>query len=166
MHYSQCRVLFIYVIHTCNSLIKIAIKYPHYLNNSNKNLSNSIISFVLIGNELSCFKTHHNHYLIKKFEMINYNDIQTYPELSEILRHIDEKLESATCPPEQEIWDNKRLCKELNISVRTSAYLRSKKILPYHKVEGLLYYLKSDVLGMLKRNRIESIGNKSRIKTK
>jgi len=98
--------------------------------------------------------------------MIDYSTIQTYPELVEILRHIDERIASATCPPEQEIWDNKRLLRELDISVRTASYLRSKKILPYHKVEGLLFYLKSDVLTMLKRYRIESIGNKTRIKIK
>ena len=97
--------------------------------------------------------------------MLNYSNIETYPELTEVLKHIDERVAAASCPPEQEIWDNKRLCKELNISIRTAAYLRSKKILPYHKVEGLIYYLKSDVLHMLKRNRVESIGNKLKIKT-
>ncbi len=98
--------------------------------------------------------------------MISYSSIQSYPELAEILQHLDERIASATCPPEHEIWDNKRLCKELNISIRTSAYLRSKKLLPFHKVEGLIYYLKSDVLAMLKHHRVESIGNKTRIKTK
>jgi hypothetical protein len=98
--------------------------------------------------------------------MINYSSIETYPELVEILRHIDERIASASCPPEQDIWDNKRLCKELSISIRTAAYLRSKKLLPYHKVEGLIYYLKSDVLAMLKRYRIESLGKKSKIKIK
>ena len=96
--------------------------------------------------------------------MINYNDIQIYPELVQILKHIDERVTEVSCPPEQDIWDNKRLCKELNISVRTAAYLRSKKLLPYHKVEGLIFYLKSDVLKMLKIHRIESIHNKLRIK--
>ncbi len=96
--------------------------------------------------------------------MLNYSNIETYPELAEVLKHIDERVAAASCPPEQEIWDNKRLCKELNISIRTAAYLRSKKILPYHKIEGLIYYLKSDVLNMLKRNRVESIGNKLKIK--
>lgn len=96
--------------------------------------------------------------------MINYSSIQTYPELVEILLHLDERIASASCPPEQEIWDNKRLCKELSISVRTAAYLRSKKIIPFHKVEGLIFYLKSDVLAMLKRNRVESLGNKLKIK--
>ena len=96
--------------------------------------------------------------------MLNYNEIQIYPELVEILKHIDQRVAEATCPPEQEIWDNKKLCKELSISVRTAAYLRSKKILPYHKVEGLVFYLKSDVLKMLKIHRIESINNKIRIK--
>ena len=96
--------------------------------------------------------------------MLNYNNIQTYPELAEVLKHIDERVAAASCPPEQEIWDNKRLCKELNISIRTAAYLRSKKILPYHKVEGLIYYLKSDVLSLLKRHRVESISNKLKIK--
>lgn len=96
--------------------------------------------------------------------MIDYNKIETYPELAEVLKHIDERVAAASCPPEQEIWDNKRLCKELNISIRTAAYLRSKKILPYHKVEGLIYYLKSDVLNMLKRNRVGSIENKLKIK--
>jgi hypothetical protein len=98
--------------------------------------------------------------------MLNYSDIQTYPELVEILNHIDQRIESATCPPDQEIWPNKKLCQELSISVRTAAYLRSKKLLPFHKVEGLIYYLKSDVLAMLKRHRVESIGNKTRIKSK
>ena len=98
--------------------------------------------------------------------MLNYCSIQTYPELVDVLKHIDERVAAASCPPEQEIWDNKRLCKELSISVRTAAYLRSKKLLPFHKIEGLIYYLKSDVLAMLKRHRVESIGNKTRIKTK
>jgi hypothetical protein len=98
--------------------------------------------------------------------MINYNEIQTYPELVDVLKHIDERVAAASCPPDQEIWSNKRLCAELHISIRTAANLRLKKLLPYHKVEGLLYYLKSDVLAMLKRFRIESIGNKTRIKTK
>jgi hypothetical protein len=97
--------------------------------------------------------------------MLNYCNIQTYPELVDVLKHIDERVAAASCPPEQEIWDNKRLCKELSISVRTAAYLRSKKLLPYHKIEGLIFYLKSDVLNMLKKNRVESIGNKVRIKT-
>jgi hypothetical protein len=96
--------------------------------------------------------------------MINYSSIQTYPELVEILKHIDERIAETSCPPERDIWDNKRLLKELNISTRTAAYLRSKKLLPYHKVEGLVFYLKSDVLAMLKKHRIESIGNKTRIK--
>lgn len=98
--------------------------------------------------------------------MIDYKSIQTYPELVTILQHIDERIASASCPPDQEIWDNKRLQKELNISQRTAAYLRAKKILPYHKIDGLIYYLKSDVLAMLKRYRVESIGNKVRIKTR
>ena len=96
--------------------------------------------------------------------MINYSSIQTYPELVEILRHIDARIAEASCPPDQVIWNNKQLCKELDISVRSAAYLRSKKILAYHKVEGLLFYLKSDVLSMMKKYRIESVGNKVRIK--
>ena len=98
--------------------------------------------------------------------MINYSEIQTYPELVDLLKHIDERVAAASCPPDQDIWDNKMLCEELSISVRTAAYLRSKKLLPYHKIEGLIFYLKSDVLNMLKKNRVESIGNKVRIKTK
>ena len=96
--------------------------------------------------------------------MLNYNNIQTYPELVEVLKHIDERVAEASCPPDQVIWNNQKLCKELNISIRTAAYLRSKKLIPFHKVEGLIYYLKSDVLAMLKRHRIESIGNKLKIK--
>ncbi len=98
--------------------------------------------------------------------MINYSSIETYPELVEILRHIDDRIDSATCPPDQVIWDNKQLCRELNISVRTAAYLRSKKLLTFHKVEGLIFYLKSDVLSLLKRHRIESVSIKSKIRIK
>ena len=96
--------------------------------------------------------------------MLSYKSIETYPELSEILKHIDERIAAASCPPEQDIWDNDRLLKELNISLRTAAYLRSKKMLPFHKLGGLLFYLKSDVLEMLKHHRIESYNNKVRIK--
>ena len=96
--------------------------------------------------------------------MLNYNNIQTYPELVEVLKHIDERVATASCPPEQDIWNNKKLCEELSISVRTAASLRSKKLIPFHKVEGLIFYLKSDVLAMLKRHRVESLGNKLKIK--
>jgi hypothetical protein len=96
--------------------------------------------------------------------MISYEQIETYPELKELLKHIDERIAAASCPPELDIWDNKRLCKEMNFSVRKAAYLRANKILPYHKVDGMVYYLKSDVLAMLKRYRIESISNKSKFK--
>lgn len=96
--------------------------------------------------------------------MINYDSIQTYPELVDILKHIDERIAASSCPPEYDIWTNKRLCEELNISVRTAAYLRSQKLLPYHKVNGMVFYLKSDVLAMLKQCRIESFRNRSKIK--
>lgn len=96
--------------------------------------------------------------------MIDYSTLKTYPELETVLQHINERIAQASCPPEQEIWDNKRLLTELAISTRTAAYLRSKKILPYHKIEGLIYYLKSDVLTMLKSHRVESLTKKSRIK--
>ena len=98
--------------------------------------------------------------------MINYSEIQTYPELVDVLKHIDERVAAASCPPDQEIWDNKMLCEALNISIRTAATWRKRKFIPYHKIEGIIFYLKSDVLDLLKKNRIESIGNKVRIKTK
>jgi len=98
--------------------------------------------------------------------MIDYSTIPIYPEFTHLVDLIEERFTRAYCPPEQEIWDNKRLIKELNISVRTASSLRSKKILPYHKVEGLIFYLKSDVLNMLKKSRVESINGKVRIKTK
>ena len=50
----------------------------------------------------------------------------------------------------------------MNISIRTAATWRKRKFIPYHKIEGIIFYLKSDVLDMLKKNRIESIGNKVR----
>lgn len=96
--------------------------------------------------------------------MISQDTTETYPELGEILKHIDERIAAASCPPEMDIWDSKRLLRELNISTRTAAYLRSKKILPYSKVEGLIYYLKSDVLDMLRTHRIEAISKKNRLK--
>ena len=94
--------------------------------------------------------------------MLNYDHI--YPDLVEVLQHIDKRIAEASCPPEQDIWYNEKLCEELSISTRTAAYWRSKKLIPYHKVEGIIFYLKSDVLALLKRNRVESISNKLKIK--
>lgn len=96
--------------------------------------------------------------------MIDYNSIQTYPELVELLKHFDEKLESASAPAEETIWDNEKLCKELNISPRTAAYWRSSKLISYSKINGLIFYKKSDVLDLLKRFKIEAAKPKIRIR--
>ncbi len=96
--------------------------------------------------------------------MIKYDSIATYPELIQILEHIDERIAEASCPPDQIIWSNKKLCKELEVSPRTAAYWRSKGKITYIKVDGLVYYRKSDVLEFLLQYQIKSKTRKLRIK--
>lgn len=96
--------------------------------------------------------------------MLNYKQIETYPELVAILKHIDERIAEASCPPEQEIWNNKRLCKELSISTRKASYLREKGKIQFSKVDGLIFYTKASVLRMISDHSVKSRKGKSRFK--
>lgn len=94
---------------------------------------------------------------------INYDNFKTYPDLIEVVKYIEELISIGCCPPEFEFWSNRRLCKELEISERKAAYLRSKEHIDFIKIDGLLYYLKSDVLKMIHRNKVKKSKPKSRI---
>lgn len=85
----------------------------------------------------------------------------TAQEIKEIFRY---ELLEAKRPAEELILNDADLCKMLKISKRTSASWRASGVLPYHKVGGIVFYLYSDVLEMLRSNRIESFQNNLNIK--
>jgi hypothetical protein len=51
------------------------------------------------------------------------------------------------------------LCQMLSVSKRTTATWRASGVLAHHKVGGIVFYLLSDVLEMIKKNRIEPISS-------
>jgi hypothetical protein len=78
----------------------------------------------------------------------------TTQEVSEIFQF---ELAKAHRPAEELILDDFQLCQKLNVSKRTTASWRATGIIAYHKVGGIVLYLYSDVLKMLRENRKESI---------
>ena len=82
--------------------------------------------------------------------------IERWPELKDFIDEIDERIKKAHRPADELILDDTELCSLLHMSKRTSASIRHQKLLPYHKVGGKIYYLYSDVLIFLKKNRVEA----------
>ncbi len=69
---------------------------------------------------------------------------QQFDRLIRKIDSLEEKIDSVI--PRQHIingrpmWDNTAICKMFGISKRTLQRYRSKKILPYHPHEGVIYY--------------------------
>lgn len=95
--------------------------------------------------------------------MISQENFEIYPSVEEVLKHIDERIALATCPPDQIIWNNEQLCKELNVSKRTVASWRANGKITYSKIDGLIFYSKKDVLTFLEEHKVKSNKRKCRI---
>lgn len=94
---------------------------------------------------------------------MNKND----PAYQEFLHTLRYEIQQAQRPACETILDDEDAMRTLKFSKRKLQTLKSERIIPYHYLEpdGVrTYYLLSDILQMLKENRIESISNDKRIK--
>ena len=90
-----------------------------------------------------------------------------HPELKEFFYLIRYEIQQAQRPADEIILDDEDVMRHLKISKRKLQYLKADKIIPIHFFEpgsSRTYYLLSDLLQILKENRIESIINEKRIK--
>ena len=90
-----------------------------------------------------------------------------YPELKELLSQFRHELQNAQRPAEEVVLDDEAVMKMLNISKRKLQYLKADRIIPFHTIDAgspRTYYILSDILELLKENRIDSISNNTRIK--
>ena len=88
-----------------------------------------------------------------------------YQELKELVRVIRHEIQQAQRPPDQIILVDQDVMQILKISKRKLEYLKSEKEIPYHKPKqrSSAYYLLSDILNWLQKNRVESINNKCKL---
>ena len=87
-----------------------------------------------------------------------------YKEILHLLRHELSKIQR---PANEIILDDEDVMRFLKISKRNLQYLKADRTIPYHHFghnSPRTYYLLSDILDILKENRIESIPNYMRIK--
>lgn len=87
-----------------------------------------------------------------------------YPELQELFILLKTEFEKAHCLPEQTILDDVDLRKMLNVSARTTAEWRTKRLITHKKVVGKMYYKLSDVLAFLDKYTVESDTRNIKIK--
>lgn len=70
-------------------------------------------------------------------------------------------------PADEIILDDEDVMRRLKISKRKLQYLKADRIIPFHTLEpssSRTYYFLSDILDLLKENRIEGISNTLKIK--
>jgi hypothetical protein len=82
--------------------------------------------------------------------------IKRWPELEDFLKDVDERINKAMRPANEVILDDVELCALLHMSKRKSAQWREQRQLPFHKLGGKIYYIYSDILVLLHKNRVES----------
>ena len=90
-----------------------------------------------------------------------------YPELRDLIYLIRYEIQQAQRPADEIILDDEDVMRHLKISKRKLQYLKADKVIPIHFFEPgspRTYYLLSDILQILKENRVESITNEKRIK--
>lgn len=99
--------------------------------------------------------------------MDKYSIFLKHPELREFFHLIRYEIQQAQRPADEIILDDEDVMRQLKISKRKLQYLKADNIIPIHYLEPdgpRTYYLLSDILQILKENRIESITNSKRIK--
>jgi hypothetical protein len=79
----------------------------------------------------------------------------------DLLGQLKEEIEaSQRRKPEETILTEDQVVKILNISSRTLKYLKSRRQIAFSKLSGRTYILLSDLLALLKSNRLDSIANR------
>ena len=90
------------------------------------------------------------------------NDLE-YKEFLHLLRY---ELSKVQRPANEIILDDEDVMKVLKISKRSLQYLKADRTIPFHHFghSPRTYYLLSDILDILKENRMESISNDLKLK--
>lgn len=89
------------------------------------------------------------------------------PELREFLHLLRHEIQQAQRPANEIILDDESVMRMLGISKRTLQYMKAHRVIPSHRFDKSsprTYYLLSDILDILKENRIEAISNNIKIK--
>ena len=82
---------------------------------------------------------------------------QMFREILERLDRIERKFESEKkqCPADplsgDRLLDNQDMCLLLDVTKRTLARYRQKKLVSYYKIDGRVYYKASEVMGFLRQ---------------
>ena len=83
--------------------------------------------------------------------------------IQEILNSIRRELHNCQRPANEIIVDNTGMMDILNISKRTAASMRQKRMITYSRIGGLIYYKLSDILEFINNNEVTSVSKSRRI---
>jgi hypothetical protein len=87
-----------------------------------------------------------------------------HPELKEFFLLMQHEIQQAQRPADEIILDDEDVMKILKISKRTLQYMKSERTITYSQLKTRSYYRLSDILEILKQNRVQGISNELRIK--
>lgn len=76
---------------------------------------------------------------------------QKFEQLINVIESFEKKLDKTT-PPESEWLNSSQVCFMLSISKRSLANYVAQRILKSSKLNGLLYFKRSDILQLLEKN--------------
>jgi hypothetical protein len=97
-------------------------------------------------------------------QAMNSEDFRKNLTAKEISELFYQALNEVTRPANERVLNDSQLCQMLSVSKRTTATWRATGVLAHHKVGGIVFYLHSDVLEMLQKNRIEPLSSKLNIR--
>jgi len=100
-----------------------------------------------------------NPYIIENTEWFRHR-----PELLKLVEIIRHEVQQVQRPAEEVIIDDCELQQLLKVSRRTTANYRAQGLITYHHLGGKVFYLLSDVLDAIKRNRIPAIQEQLKFK--
>jgi hypothetical protein len=86
------------------------------------------------------------------------------PELLQLILAIRYEMENAQRPANECLIDDVDLQMMLKVSKRTTANYRADQLIAYSRLSGKVFYLWSDVLEALQRNRVPAIQDQLKIK--
>jgi hypothetical protein len=82
---------------------------------------------------------------------------EDYQHLLKKLEGIEETIREKIKPHKQ-IYTNEDLCRLFAISKRTLQSWRDRKLITYHKVNGIIFYSIDDINAFLQKNQIKAKG--------
>jgi MerR family transcriptional regulator, repressor of the yfmOP operon len=82
---------------------------------------------------------------------------EEYQHLLKKLEGIEETIKEKVKPREK-FYTNEDLCRLFSISKRTLQSWRDRKLITYHKVNGIIFYSIDDINAFLQKNQIKAKG--------